>query len=257
MDKTSLNAFIQDNIYGTIIFKKYVVVSQETFALVVNRFIYFGIHCVSWNSDEGKFKVNKITTTTKQSDAIKILITIETNIEKFKSRELFAHADVVRCSRKCYYHFAIYDKVRECFYEYQQPVGDPNPVKICQTSGYEFMLREYFMPTVVNYQDPLPDAEVIGRARSNIGVKAYNAVFNNCEHFATWCKLGIPDSAGVNSIIANVAGGTKFGFGVMIINSVFGLGNLFSAPLSLIVGAGVVGLGLVYAVNSRKETPFD
>ncbi len=36
--------------------------------------------------------------------------------------------------------------------------------------------------------------ETINRARSKIGEKKYNSVFNNCEHFAMWCKTGESES---------------------------------------------------------------
>ncbi|OAB57532.1 NC domain-containing protein [Phormidium willei BDU 130791] len=32
------------------------------------------------------------------------------------------------------------------------------------------------------------------RAESRLGEREYNLLFNNCEHFATWCKTGISDS---------------------------------------------------------------
>jgi hypothetical protein len=32
--------------------------------------------------------------------------------------------------------------------------------------------------------------ETVRRARSRIGEKSYNLIFNNCEHFALWCKTG-------------------------------------------------------------------
>jgi hypothetical protein len=39
----------------------------------------------------------------------------------------------------------------------------------------------------------LPDA-VVRRAESRLGEHQYNLLFNNCEHFATWCKTGIAHS---------------------------------------------------------------
>ena len=36
---------------------------------------------------------------------------------------------------------------------------------------------------------------------SRIGEQNYNLLFNNCEHFATWCKTGRHHSAQVNSVI--------------------------------------------------------
>ena len=35
--------------------------------------------------------------------------------------------------------------------------------------------------------------------------KKYNLVFNNCEHFAVWCKTGISDSEQVTKAIATAA----------------------------------------------------
>ncbi|OAB60260.1 NC domain-containing protein [Leptolyngbya valderiana BDU 20041] len=34
----------------------------------------------------------------------------------------------------------------------------------------------------------------IQRAESRLGERRYNLIYNNCEHFATWCKTGISDS---------------------------------------------------------------
>lgn len=47
----------------------------------------------------------------------------------------------------------------------------------------------------------VPDV-VIHRAQSRLGEKAnYNLLFNNCEHFATWCKIGRPYSQQVQNFI--------------------------------------------------------
>lgn len=35
---------------------------------------------------------------------------------------------------------------------------------------------------------------VVRRAENRLGEQKYNLVFNNCEHFATWCKTGVADS---------------------------------------------------------------
>jgi len=43
---------------------------------------------------------------------------------------------------------------------------------------------------------------VVRRAESRLGEKArYNLLFNNCEHFATWCKIGHPHSQQVKDFI--------------------------------------------------------
>jgi hypothetical protein len=41
--------------------------------------------------------------------------------------------------------------------------------------------------------------ETVNRARSRLGENRYNLVFNNCEHFALWCKTGISESGQVNA----------------------------------------------------------
>lgn len=41
-------------------------------------------------------------------------------------------------------------------------------------------------------------AETIARARSRLGEENYSLPFNNCEHFAVWCKTGVHESHQVN-----------------------------------------------------------
>ena len=43
--------------------------------------------------------------------------------------------------------------------------------------------------------------ETIERARSQIGKHGYNLVFNNCEHFALWCKTGIHESKQIDQLL--------------------------------------------------------
>ena len=43
---------------------------------------------------------------------------------------------------------------------------------------------------VVLHTRPLPTALTVQRATSRIGEQSYNLLFNNCEHFANWCKTG-------------------------------------------------------------------
>ena len=51
--------------------------------------------------------------------------------------------------------------------------------------------------TVVEYSHCDPPEIVVGRALSRIGETGYDLVFNNCEHFATWCKTGRAESVQV------------------------------------------------------------
>lgn len=45
-----------------------------------------------------------------------------------------------------------------------------------------------------------PD-ETIERARSRLGENKYSLLFNNCEHFAIWCKTGISESHQINDLL--------------------------------------------------------
>ncbi|MGK7919496.1 MAG: lecithin retinol acyltransferase family protein [Trichodesmium sp.] len=46
----------------------------------------------------------------------------------------------------------------------------------------------------------IPDT-VIQRAESRLGERKYNIIFNNCEHFATWCITGVNYSQQVKHFI--------------------------------------------------------
>ncbi len=46
----------------------------------------------------------------------------------------------------------------------------------------------------------VPDV-VVQRAESRLGENKYNLLFNNCEHFTSWCKTGISDSHQVREFL--------------------------------------------------------
>lgn len=54
---------------------------------------------------------------------------------------------------------------------------------------------------------------VMSRAESRLGEFAFDIIFNNCEHFATWCKTGISNSEQVNELwrqVLSPAGFAKY-----------------------------------------------
>ncbi|MAS28781.1 MAG: NC domain protein [Synechococcus sp. NAT40] len=55
--------------------------------------------------------------------------------------------------------------------------------------------------TVVEHSQCSPQGVTLRRAMSRIGEQNYNLLFNNCEHFATWCKTGRHRSDQVNSVL--------------------------------------------------------
>lgn len=64
--------------------------------------------------------------------------------------------------------------------------------------GNDINIKEHLIRTY----DP---EESVSRAFSRLGEDWYNVLLNNCEHFVTWCIVGIHSSSQVNSLIANVA----------------------------------------------------
>ena len=55
--------------------------------------------------------------------------------------------------------------------------------------------------SVVPHTECSPQGVTLRRAMGRIGEQNYNLLFNNCEHFANWCKTGRHHSAQVNSVI--------------------------------------------------------
>jgi hypothetical protein len=45
---------------------------------------------------------------------------------------------------------------------------------------------------------------VVNRAISRLGENKYNLIFNNCEHFATWCKTGVSDSQQIKNFMPTI-----------------------------------------------------
>ena len=42
---------------------------------------------------------------------------------------------------------------------------------------------------------------VVEKAESRLGEQEYNLLFNNCEHFASWCKTGISESSQIKNFL--------------------------------------------------------
>ncbi len=56
-------------------------------------------------------------------------------------------------------------------------------------------------------------AETVQRAKSRLGDGEYNIAWNNCEHFAIWCKTGVSESRQVGRVLDAVAAGAVYGAG--------------------------------------------
>jgi hypothetical protein len=96
--------------------------------------------------------------------------------------------------------------------------------------------REFFakgQPLQVRfYGEADPPDVVVKRAVSRLGERDYHLIFNNCEHFATWCKTGKHESQQVNQAVAASLVGGMVG---MAINP------LLAAPA--LAAAGIYGVG--------------
>lgn len=60
------------------------------------------------------------------------------------------------------------------------------------SDGREVWVREYV--------ECGTHVEVMDRASQRVGEASYHLVFNNCEHFATWCKTGRRESSQVKAV---------------------------------------------------------
>lgn len=113
---------------------------------------------------------------------------------------------------------------------------------ITRSTGPYFALGETIYVKPYGVSDP-PDV-VVRRAESRLGERDYNLVFNNCEHFSTWCKTGEHRSEQVDTVVAaSLAGG--------VVGGVL-LGGVFAAPA--LAAAGVYGVSkLMEQAQSAKD----
>jgi NC domain. len=61
--------------------------------------------------------------------------------------------------------------------------------------------KEFFSDSMLMVYTP---EETVERAKSKLGENQYNLPFNNCEHFAIWCKTGVHKSIQVDKVIKNL-----------------------------------------------------
>jgi len=73
-------------------------------------------------------------------------------------------------------------------------------VEVKQTSMQEF-LKDGTLEIVI-YNKSFSTDTVVRRALFRVGEKRYNLIFNNCEHFVSWCKTGNKESKPVRNVVA-------------------------------------------------------
>jgi hypothetical protein len=80
------------------------------------------------------------------------------------------------------------------------------PSEIVERTSFETFSRGNPV-YVLQYTDGfcfIPDI-VVSRAESRLNERKYNLLFNNCEHFATWCKTGISESVQIKDFVPIIA----------------------------------------------------
>ncbi|MBL1210879.1 lecithin retinol acyltransferase family protein [Geminocystis sp. GBBB08] len=79
------------------------------------------------------------------------------------------------------------------------------PSEIIEQTSYETFSKGNTV-YVRQYPDGfsfIPDVTV-KRAFSRLGENKYNLLLNNCEHFATWCKIGVSESKQIKDFIPSI-----------------------------------------------------
>lgn len=117
--------------------------------------------------------------------------------------------DVVYASRGLYKHYGIYVGNGRVVH-FAAPGGnelDASRAEIVETSLAEFLKGADLSVEYTGRVSPFAPDEVVRRARSRVGRGRgeYDLVFNNCEHFAHWCRYGERDSKQVRDVVKTIA----------------------------------------------------
>lgn len=87
------------------------------------------------------------------------------------------------------------------FEAYRDYIENPGLLELLEEGIVGSALRKLFGKELTLYS---PE-ETVKRAESQLGEGKYNLVFNNCEHFAVWCKTGVHESSQVQRFIEAIA----------------------------------------------------
>jgi len=124
-------------------------------------------------------------------------------------KEYIKTGDVILCDRLLYKHFGIYAGNGRVIHYAAGNADFGNDVCVRETSLKQFTGDgEYEIARFEGNQcnsKRFSPKETVRRARSRIGEKSYNLLFNNCEHFALWCKYGTSKSVQVEKAVTTAA----------------------------------------------------
>lgn len=113
-----------------------------------------------------------------------------------------AKGDHIKVKRKGYYHHGI-DVGENRVIHFTGEPGQKSGAEIKETSLEDFLFGGKL--EIVSYSICLPTEETINIAKSFLGATGYNLIFNNCEHFARYCKTKEKKSEQVNAGVTNTA----------------------------------------------------
>ena len=117
------------------------------------------------------------------------------------------HGDVIKVAHSLYSHYGIYVKTlfgeRVIHYTGEDGPQDLNGI-VRETDLSVFLNGEedyqvcHLDPKV--FKTIYSGSETVARAKSKLSNKGYNLLWNNCEHFAIWCKTGESVSSQVRDL---------------------------------------------------------
>ena len=108
-------------------------------------------------------------------------------------------------------------------------------------------------PRVIDHAEADPIGLTLRRAMSRIGEQRYNLLFNNCEHFAVWCKTGQHRSGQVERALGSGAIGA-LALGQMLPAALLaGVRMLLQKGINIEQGASVARRALSELSSLRQQ----
>ena len=108
-------------------------------------------------------------------------------------------------------------------------------------------------PQVIDHTQADPTGLTLRRAMSRIGEQRYNLLFNNCEHFAVWCKTGQHRSGQVERALGSGAIGA-LALGQMLPAALLtGVRMLLQKGINIDQGASIARKALSELTSLRQQ----
>jgi len=127
-----------------------------------------------------------------------------------------ARGDHIRVKRRGYWHHGI-DCGDGSVIHYTGEPKDITNACVARTTREAFA-KGGAIRTVRKIDCDDPEA-VIQRAESRLGETRYGAIRNNCEHFAWWCRNGLPESKQVKRALLGVGAVSAAGFALLVVGA--------------------------------------